>query len=186
MTPCVFCQAKSSVDTWCTGQATQSNAWFGVPLQLRHIQCQKRLRKHSGSGRFLAEMWPSVPCSLPRSLRTVDVDCLRRQFVTLSGTGSDKSFRIVTAMLRRVFCGAQGATHAFVTTVTMLADALTKALVHCPSLLAAMIARRHVFVTSDSSTGVRTTFAASLRRCTNPQDGHWISADSISRSTTQE
>ena len=39
----------------------------------------------------------------------------------------------------------------------MLADALTKALVHCPSLLAAMNARRHVFVTSESSTGVKTT-----------------------------
>ena len=58
-------------------------------------------------------------------------------------------------MLRQVFCGAQGATLAFVTTATMLADALTNALVHCP-LLAAMNARRHVFVTSESSTGVKT------------------------------
>ena len=75
------------------------------------------------------------------------------------GTGSDKRLRIVTAMLRQVFCGAQGATLAFVTTATMLADALTKALVHCPSLLAAMNARRHVFVTSDSSKGVKTTLS---------------------------
>ena len=30
-----------------------------------------------------------------------------------SGSGSDKRLRIVTAMLRQVFCGAQGATHAF-------------------------------------------------------------------------
>ena len=118
----------------------------------------------------LAEMWPSVSSSLPRSLRTVEMDSLRRPIVTLSdsfnlcqavqsdkGTGSGKRLRIVTAMLRQVICGAQGATLAFVTTATMLADALTKALVHCPSLLAAMNARRYVFVTSDSSTSVRTT-----------------------------
>ena len=37
----------------------------------------------------------------------------------------------------------------------MLADVLAKALVHCPSLLAAMNARRYVFVTSDSSTSVK-------------------------------
>ena len=95
-------------------------------------------------------------------------DSLRRPIVTLSdsfnlcqavksdkGTGSDKRLRIVTAMLRQVFCGAQGAALAFVTTATMLADALTK--VHCPSLLAAMNARRYVFVTSGSSTDVKTT-----------------------------
>ena len=122
----------------------------------------------------LAEMWLSVPSSLPRSLRTEEMDSLRRSIVTLSdsfnfcqgvksdkGTGSDKRLRIVTAMLRRVFCGAQGATLAFVTTTTMLADALTKALVHCLSLLSAMNARRHVFVTSESSTGVKTTLPMS-------------------------
>ena len=43
----------------------------------------------------------------------------------------------------------------------MLADALTRALVHCPSLLAAMNASRHVFVTSESSTGVKTTLPMS-------------------------
>ena len=98
------------------------------------------------------------------------MDSLRRPIVTLSdsfnlcqavksdkGTGSDKWLRIVTAMLRQVFCGAQGPTLAFITTATMLADALTKALVHSPSLLAAMNARRYVFVTSDSSTSVKTT-----------------------------
>ena len=72
-----------------------------------------------------------------------------------------QALRIVTAILRQVFCGAQGATLAFVTTATMLADALMKALVHCPSLLAAMNARRHVFVTSESSTGVKTTLPMS-------------------------
>ena len=61
----------------------------------------------------------------------------------------------------KVFCGAQGATLAFVTTATMLADALTKALVHCPSLLEVMNARRHVFVTSESSTSVKTTLPMS-------------------------
>ena len=118
----------------------------------------------------LGEMWPSVPTSLPRSLRTVEMDFLRRPIVTLSdsinlsqavksdkGTGLDKRLRIVTAILRQVLCGAQGATLAFFTTATMLADALTKAVVHCPSLLAAMNARRCVFVTSNSSTGVKTT-----------------------------
>ena len=113
-----------------------------------------------------AEMWPSVPSTLPRSLRTVEMDSLRRPIVTLSdsfnlcqavksdkGTGSDKRLQIET--------GAQGATLAFVTTATMLADALTKALVHCPSLLAAMKAHRHVFVTSESSTGVKTTLPMS-------------------------
>ena len=49
----------------------------------------------------------------------------------------------------------------------MLADALTKALVHCPSLLAAMNARLYVFV--------------ALRACANSQNGNWISADSVSR-----
>ena len=83
-------------------------------------------------------------------------------------------------MLRQVFCGAQGATLAFVTTAMMLADASTKALVHCPSLLAAMNARRYVFVTSDSSTGVKTTLPMPLA-CVNSQDGNWISADTISR-----
>ena len=32
----------------------------------------------------LAEMWPSVPSTLPRSLRTVEMDSLRRPIVTLS------------------------------------------------------------------------------------------------------
>ena len=93
------------------------------------------------------------------------MDSLRRPIVTLSdsfnlcqavksdtGTGSDKRLRIVTAM---------GARLAFVTTATMLADSLTKALVYCPSLLAAMDARRHVFATSESSTGVKTTLPMS-------------------------
>ena len=70
--------------------------------------------------------------------------------------------------VRQVICGAQGATLAFVTTATMLADALTKALVHCPSLLAAMNALRHVF-------------ADVLRAYTNSENGDWLSADSISR-----
>ena len=82
-------------------------------------------------------------------------------------------------MLRQIFCGAHRATLAFVTTATVLADALTKALVHCPSLLAAMNARRDVFVTSDSSTGVKTTLPmpselALLIRSAEPQsnDSH--------------
>ena len=84
-------------------------------------------------------------------------------------------------MLRQVFCGAQGPTLAFITTATMLADALTKALVHSPSLLAAMNARRYVFVASDSSTSVKTTLPMPLRACANSRGGNWISADSVSR-----
>ena len=155
MSPTVSGMGNSSLDTWSTGQAIQSKVWFGVLLQLRYTQCQRLLRRHNGSGPFLAEMWPSVPCSVPRSLRTVEVDSLRRPIVTLSDafnlcqaitpdkrTGSDKRLRFVTAMLRQVFSGAQGASLAVVTTATMLA---------------AMNARRHVFVTSDSSTSVKTT-----------------------------
>ena len=121
------------------------------------------------------------------------MNSLRQPIVTLSdsfnlcqavksvkGTGSDKRLRIVTAMLRQFLCGAQGSTLAFVTTATMLADALTQALVHCPSLLAAMNARRYVFVTSESSTSVEDNLADALRACTNSQDGNWISADTIS------
>ena len=98
----------------------------------------------------LAEMWPSVPSSLPRSLRTVEMDSLRGPIVTLSdsfnlcqavksdkGTGSDKRLRIVTAMLRQVFCGEQRHLH------------LSRQ-PRCSH------ARRHVFVTSESSTGVKT------------------------------
>ena len=59
-------------------------------------------------------------------------------------------------MIRQVFCGALGATLAFFTTATTLADAWRRALVHCPSLLAAMNACRHMFETLDSSTGVNT------------------------------
>ena len=75
-------------------------------------------------------------------------------------------------MLRLAFCGAQGATLAFVTTATMLADALTKALVHCPSLLAALHARLY-----DSSAG-EDNLADALRAGADFQDGTWISADS--------
>ena len=54
----------------------------------------------------LAEMKRSVPCSLPRSLKTVEVDSARQP----------------TVMLRQVFCGAQRAALALVTTATMFAD----------------------------------------------------------------
>ena len=119
----------------------------------------------------LEEMWPSVSISLPRSLRKVELDSLRRPIVTLAdsfnlcrtvksdkGTGSDKQLRNRDSNAETsLLWSTGGATLAFVTTAKMLADALTKALVHCPSLLAAMNARRCVFVTSDSSTGVKTT-----------------------------
>ena len=82
-------------------------------------------------------------------------------------------------MLRQVFCEAQGATLAFVTTATMLADALTKALVHCPSVAC-----------GDERTPPRVrdfrfqhkcedNLANALRACANSQNGNWISADSV-------
>ena len=141
----------------------------------------------------LAEMWPSVPSSLPRSLRIVEMDSLRRPIVTLSGSfnlcqavksgkgpGSDERLRIVTAMLRQVFCGAQGATLAFVTTAMKLADALTKALVHCPSLLAVMNARRCV-CDFRFQHRCEDNLADALRACANSQNDDWISAHTISR-----
>ena len=67
----------------------------------------------------------------------------------------------------------------------MLANAVTKALVHCPSMLAALNARRHVFVTSDSSTGVKTTLPMPSEPMPT-QNGDWISADSVSRNRTLE
>ena len=90
------------------------------------------------------------------SLRRTDVSQvsdsfnLCQAFKSDKGTGSDKRLRIVTAMLRQVFCGAQGAALVFVTTATMLADALTKALVHCVSLACGneRTGLRIVFVTS--------------------------------------
>ena len=151
------------------GQAARSNVWFVSTLAAEACSVSEAVEEAQWLRSVLAETWPYVPSSLPRSSRTVEMDSLRRPIVTLTdsfnlcqavksekGTGSDKRLRIVTAMLRQVFFGAQGATLAFVTTATMLADALTKALVHCTSLLAAMNARRHVFVTSESSTSVKT------------------------------
>ena len=112
-----------------------------------------------------ADMWPSVPSSLPHSLRTVEMDSLRRPIVTLSdsfnlcqavksdkGTGSDKRLRIVTAMLRQVFCNLCICHHSH-----NARRRLDEGLGPLPFVLAAMNAHRHVFVTSDSSTGVRTT-----------------------------
>ena len=115
----------------------------------------------------LAEMWPSVPSSLPRSLRTVEMDFLRRPLRFLQSlpscqvrqgywtgqatpnrdgnaeasllwsTGSDTCVSHDSHDARRFFDEGPG---PFVS-----------------SLLAAMNARHHVFVTSDSSTGVKTT-----------------------------
>ena len=112
----------------------------------------------------LVEMWPYVPCSLPRSLRTVEMDSLRRPIVTLSDsfnlcqavksdkrTGSERRLRIVTAMLRQVFCGAQSDTCACYNSHDVRRR-LDKGLRPLP-----MNARRYVFVTSDSSTGAKTT-----------------------------
>ena len=62
-------------------------------------------------------MWPSVPSLSPTILEDsgngflAQTDCDKSD----KGTGSDKRLLTVTAMLRQVFCGAQGATLAFVT-----------------------------------------------------------------------
>ena len=124
---------SSSSDIWFTGRAAQSNVWFGVLSQLRHTQYQKLLRKQSCFGvcpgrdaAFCSENSPTTledsgdgfpaqtDCDTLRFLQSVS-SCQVRQ----GGTGSEKRLRIVTAMLRQVFCGVQGATLAFVTTATM-------------------------------------------------------------------
>ena len=90
-------------------------------------------------------------CDTLRFLQSLP-SCQIRQGYWIGHAASNRDSNAETSL-----CGAQGATLAFVTTATMLADALTKALVHCPSLLAAINARRYVFVTSHSSRGVKKT-----------------------------
>ena len=63
----------------------------------------------------------------------------------------------------------------------MLADALTKALVYCPSLLAAMNARSLRVCDLRFQRRREDNLADALRACTNSQDGNWMSACSISR-----
>ena len=139
----------------------------------------------------LAEMWPSVPSSLPRSLRTVEMESLRRPIVTHSdsfnlcqavksdkGTGSDKRLRIVTAMLRQVFCGAEGSD----TCVCHNGHDAHRHFDEGPGQLSFVACGdERVFVTSDSSTGVKTTLPMPSEPVHNSQDGNWISADTISR-----
>ena len=115
----------------------------------------------------LAEMWPSVSCSLPREdsgngfPAPIDCDTLRllqplpsSQIGQLNRKGQaapDGDSDVEASLLWSTRSN---------TTVTMLADALAKPLVHCPSLLAAMNARHYVLVTSESSTGGRTNLPA--------------------------
>ena len=143
----------------------------------------------------LAEMWPSVPSSLPRSLRTVEMDSLRRPIVTLSdsfnlckavksdkGTGSDKRLRIVTAMLRQVFCGAQGATLACICHDSHDARRCFDegsgplSFVACGNECTSPRVRdlRIQHRCEDNIADV-------LRAYTNSQNGDWLSADSTSR-----
>ena len=107
----------------------------------------------------LAEMWPSVSSPLPRSLRTMEMDSLRRPIVTLSDSSCQirQGYWIGQAPPNRD-SNAETSLLWSTGSDTCVSDALTKSLVHWPSLLAAMNARRYLFVTSDSSTGVKTTF----------------------------
>ena len=178
MSPGVSGMGNVSSDIWFTGRAAQSNVWFGVLSQLRHTRqrCGLLFR------------------ALPRSLRTVEMDSLRRPIVTLSdsfnlcqsvmsdkGTRSDKRLRMVTAMLRQVFCGAQGATHAFVTTATMLADAFDESpgplsFVACGDGRTPSRVRDFRF-----QHRCKDNLVDALRAYANSQNGDWISADSVSR-----
>ena len=119
------------------------------------------------------------------------MDSLRRPIVTLSdsfnrcqavksdkGTGSDKRLRIVTVMLRQVFCGTQGATLALATTATMLADASDEgprplSFVACGNERTSPCVRdfRIQHRCDDNIADV-------LRAYANSQNGNWLSADS--------
>ena len=97
----------------------------------------------------------------------MEEDSLSRPFVTVSLVPSTFAKQLnPTRELVRTSGGDAETSLLWSTrsdTAAMPADDLTKALVHCPSLLAAMNARRYVFVTSDSSTSVKTNLADALR-----------------------
>ena len=142
----------------------------------------------------LAEMWPSVPSSLPRSLRTVEMDSLRRPIVTLSdsfnlcqavksdkGTGSDKRLRIVTAMLRQSLLWSTGSD----TCICHDSHDARRCFDEGPGPLSFVAC-------GDERTPPRVRDFRIQHRCednradvfrayANSQNGNWISADSISR-----
>ena len=94
-------------------------------------------------------------CDTLRFLRSLS-SCQVRQGYWIGQATPNRDGNNETSLL-----WSTGSDTCIVTTATMLADALTKALVHCPSLLAAMNARRHVFVTYETSTCVKTTLPMS-------------------------
>ena len=157
---------SSSLDMWFCWTSSTIKRVVRSTLAAEAYSVSEAVEEAQWLRSVLAERWPSVPRPLPRYLRTVEMDSLRRPIVTLSdsfklcqavksdkGTGSDKQLRNRYSNAETSLLRSTGATLGFVTTATMLADALTKALTHCPSLKA----RRYVFVTSDSSTSVKTT-----------------------------
>ena len=121
------------------------------------------------------------------------MNSLRRPIVTLSdsvnlcqaiksekGTGSDKRLRIETAMLRQVFCGAQGATlacHNSHYARRRLDDDLGPlSFVACGDERASPRVCDLRFQHRREDKPCRCP-----RACTNCRDGNWISADSISK-----
>ena len=122
------------------------------------------------------------------------MDSLRRPIVTLSdsvnicqavksdkGTGSDKRLRIETAKLRQVFCGAQGATLAFVTD----SHDARRCFDEGPGPLSFVVCgdertlpRVHDFRIQHRC---EDNLADVLRAYASSTNGNWISADSISR-----
>ena len=68
-----FWHGNSSLDIRLTGQAAQSNVWFGVLSQLRRTQHQKLLRKHSGSNLSWQRCGLLSRALSPRFLRTVEM-----------------------------------------------------------------------------------------------------------------
>ena len=127
-----------------------------------------------------AEMWPSVPSSLPRSLRTVEMDFLRRPIVTLSDSfklaAPDRDSNAETSLLWST--GSD-------TCVCHISHDARRCLDEGPGPLSFVAC-------SDERTPPRVrdfrfqhrcedNLADALRACANSQNGDWISADTISR-----
>ena len=185
---------NSSLDIWFTGQAAQSNVWFGVLSQLRHTQYQRLLRKQQWLRSVVAEMWPSVPSSLPISLKTggdglcAPTDCDTLRFLQLCqavksdmGTGSDKQLRIVTAMLVTSLLWSTGSD----TCVCHNSHDARRRFDEGPGPLSFVACgdERTPLPVRDFRFQHRCedNLADALRACANSQDGNWISADTISR-----
>ena len=132
----------SSLNIWYTGQVTQSNASFGVSLQLRHFQCQKLLRTVTP----VDSPWNVVLCSLLSStlfknsgswlFTSTDRDPWRIiQSLSSIQKLTRELDRTSDSKLRRRCWDKSFVEHreqhfAIISTATIRVDALTKTLIH--------------------------------------------------------